>query len=213
MMAHPLFLALALPLLGACTAAVTLETAIPPGREVMEPALLGTWEIMDGPEVGSRAVVTPEGAGRYMLRVTGDSPTDSAVLMGRLGALGTRRWILELSPVGDTSRYTKLPGRDSTRLSPPNRLLLVPVHMQLVVERADSGLRFAALNADSLLAQLRSGRLEASYAEWNGLVFLTGTDPARLNAAIREFADKPGALIPIPRVGRRITPPSITIPF
>ena len=69
--------------------------------------------------------------------------------------------------------------------------------MDLVIERADSGLVFAAFNGDSLREQLRSGTLAAPYVDWNGLLPLTATAPESLNATLRDFAARPGAREPL----------------
>ena len=96
-------------------------------------------------------------------------------------------------------------------MSPPECGLLIPIHMDLVIERADSGLVFAAFNGDSLREQLRSGTLAAPYVDWNGLLPLTATAPESLNATLRDFAARPGALSLWRRVVHRITRPSLSL--
>jgi hypothetical protein len=199
-------------MLGACVGVASLETAVPPRTEVFEPRLLGNWEIREDSFLTSRVVVTQEAAALYLVRYV-QVHGDSAVLMGRLGPLGTRRWILELSPVGDTLQYVRSPGsRDSSRLAPPSHLLMMPVHMPLVIERADSGLRFAAFNGDSLQAYLTSRRLRTPFAVKDegfvSTVLLTEREPRSLNSSLQEFAERPGALVPLPRIGHRISAPA-----
>ena len=132
--------------------------------------------------------------------------------MGRLGPLGAHRLILELSPVADTTKMFHSLSGDSTRLNPPSYPLMLPIHMPLVIERADSGLVFAAFNGDTLLADLTSGRLHTAFAtvkqgDIAATVLLTEQDPKSLNAALQHFADRPGALLVLARVGRRIAFP------
>jgi len=208
-MTRPLLLILLAPLLSACVSVATIGTAVPSGAEVFEPQLVGTWELGVDTSLSSRLVITKEGAALYLIRDLEVSGT-SSVLMGRLGPLGTHRWILELSPVGDTSKYTHPLSGDSTRLTPPSYPLMQPVIMPLVIERADSGLVFAAFNGDSLRTFLTSGRLRTPFAvvkqgDLNATVLLTEQEPSSLNAALQTFADRPGALIPLARVGHRLT--------
>ncbi len=203
-------------MVAACSATATLETVIPPGSEAVDSRILGTWEIADGPEVTSHATVTQEAGGRYMIRVVPvetDRGESAAVFMGRLGTLGSRRLVLEFSPVGDTTKFTTLPdGRDSTRLRPPLLPLMLPYHMHLVLTMADTGIVLSAFNGDSLLSLLEAGRLRGDHADLNGPVLLTGTDPVALNALLRAFAGRPGALVVWRRVGRRITLPRLDLP-
>ncbi len=212
-MTRPLMLLLVAPLLGACTGVATLETAVPDGAEVFEPRLVGTWEIREDSSLESRIVITREGAARYLVRwmqVHGDS----TVLLGRLGPLGSRRWVLELSAIADTTTWVKRKDTgDSTRqLQAPSPALMIPVYMHVVIDRADSGLAFAMFNGDSVRAQLRAGRVRSGYAEagreFSTTLLLTERETRRLNAALRDLADRPGVLIPLPRVGYRVASPS-----
>jgi hypothetical protein len=213
-MARRLFLVLLAPALSACYTVASLETAVPPGQEVFEPRLVGTWELRSDTSVSSRMVITRESATQYLIRDQ-EAQGPSGVYMGRLGPLGPRRWILELSPVGDTSRYVHpMSSKDSTRLNPPDLPLMLPVHMPLVIERADSGLVFAVIRGDSLGAALRSGRLRTPFAilrsgDISATVVLTEEDPQRLNAALQQFVQQPGVLQPLPRVGQRLSLPSM----
>jgi hypothetical protein len=199
------------PLLSACTSVATVATAVPPGTEVMEPRLVGTWELRLDTALAGRMVITRETATQYLVR---DYETDGppAVFMGRLGPLGGHRFIFELSPVGDTTKMFHSLGGDSTRLNPPSYPLMLPVHMPLVIERADSGLIFGAFNGDTLGADVTSGRLRTPYVvvkqgDLSATLLLTERDPPSLNAALRQFADRPNALISLRRVGRRISLP------
>jgi len=205
-------LVLLAPLLGACANMATIETAVPPGSEVMEPRLVGTWEVRLDTSLAGRMVITPETATQYLVRDY-DVEGTSAVFVGRLGPLGVHRFIFELSPVADTTKMFHSLSGDSTRLNPPSYPLMLPIHMALVIERADSGLTFAAFNGDTLLADLTSGRLRTPFAtvkqgDISATVLLTERDPQSLNAALRQFADRPGALIWLRRVGRSISLPT-----
>ena len=199
-------------LLSACASVATIETAVPPGSEVMEPRLVGTWEVRLDTSLAGRMVITRETATQYLIRdFEVDGP--SAVFMGRLGPLGTHRFILELSPVKDTTKMFHSLSGDSTRLNPPTYPLMLPVHMPLVIERADSGLTFAAFNGDTLLAALTSGRLRTPFAtvkqgDISATVLLTERDPQSLNTFLRQFADRPGALVWLRRVGHSISLPA-----
>ena len=212
-MMRPLMLLLVAPLLGACTGVATLEKAVPGDAEVFEPRLVGTWEVREDTSLESRVVVTREGVARYLVRwmqVHGDS----AVLLGRLGPLGSRRWILELSPVADTTTWVKRKDAgDSTRqLEAPSAALMIPVYMHVVIERADSGLVLAVFSGDSVRAQLEAGRVRSPFAEFghdfSTTLLLTERETKRLNAVLRELADRPGVLIPLPRRGYVVASPS-----
>ncbi len=209
-MTRPWFLILLAPMLGACVSVASVGTAVTAGDEVFEPRLVGTWELSEDTSVSSRFVITQEGAAQYLVRDY-EVQGSTTVLAGRLGPLGSRRWIFELSPVGDTSKYFHpLSGSDSTRLNPPSYPLMLPIHMPLVIERADSGWVFSAFNGDSLLADLKSGRLRTPYSvvkqgDLNSTVLLTEQEPRNLNAALQTFADGPGRLIRLARVGQRLT--------
>lgn len=201
------------PMLSACVSVATIETAVPPGSEVMEPRLVGTWEVRLDTSLAGRMVITHETATQYLVRGYEVEGT-SSVFMGRLGPLGTHRFIFELSPVADTTKMFHSLSGDSTRLNPPSYPLMLPIHMPLVIERADSGLTFAAFNGDTLLAALTSGRLRTPFAtvkqgDIAATVLLTERDPQSLNAALRQFADRPGALIWLRRVGRSISLPAL----
>jgi hypothetical protein len=205
-------LVLLAPMLGACANMVTIETAVPPGSEVMEPRLVGTWEVRLDTSLAGRMVITRETATQYLVRDFEAGGT-SAVFMGRLGPLGAHRFIFELSPVADTTKMFHSLSGDSTRLNPPSYPLMLPIHMPLVIEPADSGLTFAAFNGDTLLAALTSGRLRTPFAtvkqgDISVTVLLTERDPQSLNAALRQFADRPGALILLRRVGHSISLPA-----
>lgn len=204
-------LVLLTPLLGACVNVASVETAIPPGSEVVEPRLLGTWEVRMDTALGSRIIITQESATQYMIR---DLEVDGSpsVFMGRLGPLGAHRLILELSPVADTTKMFHSMSGDSTRLNPPSYPLMLAIHMSFVIERADSGLVFEAFNGDTLLADLTAGHLRtpfvtAKQGDIAATVLLTEQDPQKLNAALQSFADRPGALLVLARVGRRIAFP------
>lgn len=205
-------LVLLAPLLGACANMATIETAVPPGSEVMEPRLVGTWEVRLDTSLAGRMVITQETATQYLVRdYEADGP--SSVFMGRLGPLGGHRFIFELSPVADTTKMFHSLSGDSTRLNPPSYPLMVPIRMPLVIERADSGLSFAAFNGDTLVADLASGRLRTPFVtvkqgDLAATVLLTDHDPQSLNAALQRFADRPGALIWLRRVGHRISLPA-----
>ncbi len=206
----PLFLA---PLAGACTTVASLQTAVPPGQAVSEPRLLGTWAFTTDTTLEARAIITEESAGTYLIRWL---PThhDSIALVGRVGMLGPRRRVLEVSAVDDTTKYAHaFAGRDSTRLGPPSHPFEIPVQMLLVLDLADTGLVIGVPNSDSLRVQGRSGRLKTSVVElqaagFGSTVLMTEVDPAALNAALRQFADRPGTIDTLPRVGHRIILPS-----
>ena len=213
-MTRLLYLVLLAPVLSACYTVASLQTAIQPGAEVFDPRLVGTWEMSTDTSVTGRMVITREGAAQYLIRDL-EVQGPSSVLMGRLGPLGPRRWILELSPVGDTSKYTHpLASKDSTRLSPPSVPLMLPIIMPLVVDRADTGLVFSAFRGDSLSAELTSGALRTPFTvvkqgDISVTVLLTAQDPGSVNVALATFAGRPGALIPLPRVGHRISMPGM----
>jgi hypothetical protein len=201
----PILLAAA-PALAACTTVTTLGTAVPKNAAVFEARLLGTWRMVQGHDT-NEVVITREGAAQYMIRPVAPDPSRAPVYAGRLGPLGAGRWMLELSPVGDTTKYThEMMGRDSTRLGPPQDLLLLPLHLQLIVGRADSGLTFAVFNTDSVAAALKDGRLHAEYTAASQGMFmatllLTESETKPLDAVLGSTADLPGALIALPRVG------------
>jgi hypothetical protein len=206
-------LVLLAPMLSACANVATIETAVPPGSEVMEPRLVGTWEVRLDTSLAGRMVITHETATQYLVRDFEVEGT-SSVFMGRLGPLGAHRFLFELSPVADTTKMFHSLSGDSTRLNPPSYPLMLPIHMPLVIERADSGLIFAAFNGDTLVADLTSGRLRTPFAtvkqgDLAVTVLLTERDPQSLNAALRQFADRPGALIWLRRVGRSISLPAL----
>jgi hypothetical protein len=213
MMVRRLLLLLLAPALSACYTVASVETAVPAGQEVFEPRLVGTWELKSDSSVSGRMVITRETANEYLIRDL-EVQGPSAAYKGRLGPLGPGRWILELSPVGDTSKYVHpLSRKDSTRLAAPDLPLMLPLHMPLVIERADSGLTFAALRGDSLRAALQSGRVRTPFAivqsgDISATVLLTEDDPQKLNVALRGFAALPGVLLPLPKVGRSLSLPS-----
>jgi hypothetical protein len=213
-MARRLFLVLLAPALSACYTVASLETAVPAGSEVFEPRLVGTWELREDTSSGGRLVITREGDAQYLVRDYGGDGS-STVLAGRLGPLGAHRWLFELSPVGDTTKYThSLGSKDSTRLGPPEDMLLLPIRLPLVIERPDSGLVFAILKGDSLLKALQSGAVRTPFTlvargDIATTVLLTEQDAEALNRALQAFVDRPGVLMPLPRVGRRITVPSL----
>ena len=206
-------LVLLAPMLSACANVATIETAVPPGSEVMEPKLVGTWEVRLDTSLAGRMVITHETATQYLVRDFEVEGT-SSVFMGRLGPLGAHRFIFELSPVADTTKMFHSLSGDSTRLNPPSYPLMLPIQMPLVIEWADSGLIFAAFNGDTLVADLTAGRLRTPFAtvkqgDLAVTVLLTERDPQSLNAALRQFADRPGALIWLRRVGRSISLPAL----
>jgi hypothetical protein len=213
-MARRLLLLVLAPLLGACVNVATVETAVPSGAELFEPRLVGTWELRSDTSLTSRFVITGETGSQYLVR---DLETEgpSNAFKGRLGVLGPHRWIFELSPVGDTSRYRHpLSSKDSTRLLPPEEPLMLPLHMPLVIEHADSGLVFEAFRGDSVAAALKAGRVHTPYSQVQVgdlavTLLLTEDDPARLNTALRSLASLPGVLIALPRVGHRVTLPAM----
>ncbi len=199
-------------LLGACTTLASLVTAVPPGLAVSEPRLMGTWEFMTDTTVEGRAIIREEGPGTYLIRWL-PAHDDSMALVGRVGSLGPRRRVLEISAVADTTRYThSFTSRDSTRLGPPSHPFEIPVHMLLVLELTDTGLVIAVPSTDSLQASTRSGHLKTQAVELTeelgSTVLMTEPDPSRLNAALRRFAERPGALEYLPRIGHRIIIPS-----
>ena len=205
----PLLLA---PLLGACTTVVSLVTAVPPGLAVSEPRLVGTWEFVTDNTVEWRAIVREEGAGTYLIRWL-PAHDDSMVFVGRVGSLGPRRRVLEISAVADTTRYTRRVGsRDSTRLGPPSHPFEIPVRMLLVLELADTGLVIGVPNADSLREWSRSGHLKSPVVdleqEMASLLLMTEPEPSALNADLRELAERPGTVDYLPRIGHRIILPS-----
>ncbi len=213
-MARSWSLVLLAPALSACYSVVTVQSAVPDGKEVFEPRLVGSWELRSDTSLSSRLVITREGAAEYLVRdLSLQGP--SAAFKGRLGPLGPGRWLFELSPVGDTSSYVHpLSGRDSTRLLAPELPLLIPVRMPLVLERPDSGLVMWALNGDSLNAALKAGRLQTPFTlvstgDISATILLTEQDPQRLNAALQAFVTRQGALIPLSRVGWRVALPSM----
>jgi hypothetical protein len=202
----PLLLAMA-PALAACTTVTTLGTAVPKASAVFEPRLLGEWRMVQSNDTND-VVITREGAAEYMIRPVKPGPDAPPVYAGRLGPLGSGRWMLELSPVADTMKYTHAPmGQDSTRLGPPEDFLLLPLHMQLIVGRADSGLSFAVFNTDSVAAALKDGRLHTEYTAASQGMFvatllLTESETKPLDEVLASIAAMPGALITLPRVGR-----------
>jgi hypothetical protein len=213
-MTRPPLLLLLAPLLGACVNVASVATAVPPGAATFDSGLVGTWELMTDTSVSSRLVVTRETATEYMVR---DLETDppSTVFMGRLAPLGPSRWVFELTPVGDTTHFRHtLSSKDSTRLLPPDEPLMLPLHMPLVIARADTGLVVAVFNGDSVAAAVKAGRVKTPYTaaqqgDISVTVLLTEEDPQLLNTALERLADLPGVLITLRRVGRRLWMPAM----
>lgn len=142
---------------------VSVDAVIPDSAATFDSRLLGAWEEVGGSD---RAVVTRDSGGSYTIAYTGDMGT--AQLSARLGRLGPRL-VLDVWPA-----------KPENRSEGPATDLMIPGHVLLALEIAGDSVVVAALDADTLLAALRSRALRlASTEAVNQLVLLGRTDDLR----------------------------------
>lgn len=166
--------------LAGCTAVSSLDSALPDSALVTDPRLLGEWVTQDEHGHSEHASVGQEDTRHYRFRYI-DTNNDTSVLIMSVGRLGGR-WLLDLRPTPDAENTI-------------GRLFGIPIHFQLVLEIADSALRVARFDGDTLKAYLTRDR-----APVLGYVILSSgdvllTDPTdRLARGLAAYAQRPGGL-------------------
>lgn len=157
--------------------AVSINPIVPESAATLDPRLIGTWRNLSGSEW---ATVTPAGRNTYAIEITSRK--------GKTGRFSAR--------LGRLSEYLVLdvwPAPRKGELPDPYSDLLISGHLFLILDIGRDELSIATLEPESLLAALRSGKVNLLYKESkNELIFQAPTE--ELRSALGPYLAQPGAL-------------------
>jgi hypothetical protein len=154
---------------------LSIDAVVPESGADLDERLLGTWTEVDGSD---SAVISRIDAWTYGIEYTTDGRTGR--FQARLGRLGGRM-VLDVLPTPPDSAIPR-----------PYAEAMIPAHALFTVEIAQDSLRIAALDADTLRAFIRSGRVRLAAVESDDQLVLTGAT-AQLRSALGTYLGRPQA--------------------